>query len=67
MKKTDWGEKFWKRSIQLKSSLTVWKALHGRLAAEQFLKITSFANPSCCRFCYAAEEDINHKFLHCNF
>ena len=37
------------------------------LATEQFLKTKGFANPSCCRFCCAAEEDIDHIFLHCSF
>ncbi|GMN62610.1 hypothetical protein TIFTF001_031685 [Ficus carica] len=33
----------------------------------QTFKRKRFVMPSCCRFCYSAEEDIHHIFLQCDF
>lgn len=62
-----WGDEIWRSSIQPRRSLTVWKALHDRLATEQLLKKKGLIMPSCCRFRYKAEEDIIHIFLQCDF
>ena len=47
--------------------MSAWKAIHGCLATEYFLHKKVFYPPSCCRFCFAAEEDKDHPFVGCDF
>lgn len=61
------GERIWRKSIQPRRSLTVWKALHNRLPTEELLQIKGYSLSSCCRLCYAAGEGLEHLFIHCNF
>lgn len=46
------GEKIWRKSIQLRRSLTLWKIIHDRLQTETNLPTKIFSIPSCCRLCY---------------
>ncbi|GMN62236.1 hypothetical protein TIFTF001_031315 [Ficus carica] len=63
----NWGKKFWKSSIQPRRSMTAWKAIHGCLATKNFSHKKGFYLPSCCRFCFAVEEDKDHLFVVSDF
>lgn len=41
--KVNWGEKIWRKSIQPRRSLAVWKAFHGKLATENTLQRKGFS------------------------
>ncbi|GMN38908.1 hypothetical protein TIFTF001_008152 [Ficus carica] len=46
--------------------MIAWKAIDSCLATEKFLHKKGFYLPSCCHFCFTAEEDKDHFFVGCD-
>lgn len=51
---SSWGNKIWRRGIQPRRSITIWKVLHNKIATEVALKKHGFSIASCCRLCMVA-------------
>ena len=56
----------WRKAIQPRKALVVWKALHGRLLTDDVLQRRGFSLPSRCSFCGNHAESGTHLILHCS-
>ncbi|KAK2655634.1 hypothetical protein Ddye_008686 [Dipteronia dyeriana] len=62
-----WGKQIWASFIPPSRSILVWRLFHGKIPTDIVLRARGYILPSCCRFCYAAKEDLRHLFLECPF
>ena len=62
-----WGKFIWDSYIPPRRSVLLWKILHKRIATEEEVQRSEVQLVSCCRFCFANSESLDHLFWNSPF